>query len=176
MYQSFYFYQHDHYPFKIVPLGSYIPMETLFPLLVAALEVCNWYGLQQLCYNRKKQVLWSSWQNRQWATIVSKQLSMIIFTGRPLPPSPNIFFRSLVLSMLLNYKKFSSCLIDWQLSIPNVIGHAYFYPLPPLWRWGFNLDLNGIERVVIPLSILENYVFDIVINEYFHWSPFLYGW
>ena len=26
-------------PFKIVPLGSYTPMETLFPLLVAALEV-----------------------------------------------------------------------------------------------------------------------------------------
>jgi hypothetical protein len=30
-------------PFKIVPLGSYTPMEKLFPLLVAALEV-NWYG------------------------------------------------------------------------------------------------------------------------------------
>jgi hypothetical protein len=26
-------------PFKIVPLGSYTPKETLFPLLVAALEV-----------------------------------------------------------------------------------------------------------------------------------------
>ena len=26
-------------PFKIVPLGSYTPIETLFPLLVAALEV-----------------------------------------------------------------------------------------------------------------------------------------
>ena len=32
-------------PFKIVPLGSYIPMET-FPLLVAAVEVFNRYGLQ----------------------------------------------------------------------------------------------------------------------------------
>ena len=33
--------------------GSYTPMETLFPLLVAALEVFNWYGLQHVCYNRK---------------------------------------------------------------------------------------------------------------------------
>jgi hypothetical protein len=32
-------------PFKIVPLGSYTPMET-FPVLVAALEVFNWYDLQ----------------------------------------------------------------------------------------------------------------------------------
>ena len=36
-------------PFKIVPLGSYTPMETLFPLLVAALEVFNRYGLQHVC-------------------------------------------------------------------------------------------------------------------------------
>jgi hypothetical protein len=43
-------------PFKIVSLGSYTPMETLFPLLVAALEVFNWYGLQHVCCNRKKQV------------------------------------------------------------------------------------------------------------------------
>ena len=32
--------------FKIVPLGSYTSMETLFPLLVAALQVFNRYGLQ----------------------------------------------------------------------------------------------------------------------------------
>ena len=32
-------------PFKIVPLGSYTPMETLFPRLVATLEVFNRYGL-----------------------------------------------------------------------------------------------------------------------------------
>jgi hypothetical protein len=36
-------------PFKIVPLGSYTPMET-FPLLVAVLEVLNWYGLQPVRY------------------------------------------------------------------------------------------------------------------------------
>jgi hypothetical protein len=36
--------------FKIVPLGSYTPMETLFPLLVAALEVCNRHGLQHVRY------------------------------------------------------------------------------------------------------------------------------
>jgi hypothetical protein len=41
-------------PFKILPLGSYTPMEILFPLLVAALEVFNWYGLQHVRYNRKK--------------------------------------------------------------------------------------------------------------------------
>ena len=37
-------------PFKIVPLGSYAPIETLFPLLLAALEVFNWYGLQRVRY------------------------------------------------------------------------------------------------------------------------------
>ena len=37
-------------PFKIIPLGSYTPMETLFPLLVAALEVFNWYGLHHVGY------------------------------------------------------------------------------------------------------------------------------
>jgi hypothetical protein len=26
-------------------------METLFPLLIAALEVFNWYGLHHVCYN-----------------------------------------------------------------------------------------------------------------------------
>jgi hypothetical protein len=40
--------------FKIVPLGSYTPMETLFPLLLAALEVFKWYGLQHVHYNKKK--------------------------------------------------------------------------------------------------------------------------
>ena len=37
-------------PFKIVPLGSYTLMEMLFPLLVAALEVLNWYGFQYVRY------------------------------------------------------------------------------------------------------------------------------
>ena len=41
----------------------------------------------------------------------------------------------------------SWCLIVWQLSIPNANGHAYSYPLPTLWRWGLNLDINDIERV-----------------------------
>ena len=36
--------------FKLVPLGSYTPMETLFPLLVAALEVFNRYGLHHVRY------------------------------------------------------------------------------------------------------------------------------
>ena len=40
-------------PFAIVTLGSYTPTETLFPLLVAVLEVFNWYGLQDVCYNRE---------------------------------------------------------------------------------------------------------------------------
>ena len=35
-------------PFKIVPLDSFTLMETLFPLLIAALEVFNLYGLQQV--------------------------------------------------------------------------------------------------------------------------------
>jgi hypothetical protein len=37
-------------PFKIVSLGSYTPMETLFPLLVAALEIFKRYGLQHVRY------------------------------------------------------------------------------------------------------------------------------
>ena len=36
--------------FKIVPLDSYTQMETLFPLVVAALEVFNQYGLQHVRY------------------------------------------------------------------------------------------------------------------------------
>jgi hypothetical protein len=36
-------------PFKIIPLGSYTPMEMLFPLLLAVLEVFNWYVLQHVC-------------------------------------------------------------------------------------------------------------------------------
>ena len=43
-------------PFKIVPLGSYTPMETLFPLLVVALEVLNRYGPLNVRYIRKKHV------------------------------------------------------------------------------------------------------------------------
>ena len=41
-------FKHQYYP-----LGSYTPMETLFPLLVVALEVFNRYGLQHVSYNRK---------------------------------------------------------------------------------------------------------------------------
>jgi hypothetical protein len=36
--------------FKVVPLGSYTSMDMLFPLLVAALEVFNQYGLQHILY------------------------------------------------------------------------------------------------------------------------------
>ena len=46
----FYFFQTNVIPLKIVLLGSYTPMETLFPLLVAALEIFNQYGLQRVCY------------------------------------------------------------------------------------------------------------------------------
>ena len=44
-------------PFKIAPLGSYTPIEMLFPLLVAALEIFNWYGLQHVRYNKKNKRL-----------------------------------------------------------------------------------------------------------------------
>ena len=54
-------------------------------------------------------------------------------------------------------------------------GHAYSYPLPPLWRWGLNLELNGIKKVIIHLSVPENYGFDTIISEYFYRLPFLYG-
>ena len=40
------------------------------------------------------------------------------------------------------------------------------HPLPPLWRWGLNLDLNSIERVIY-LRIPENYSFESSISYYF---------
>ena len=69
-------------------------------------------------------------------------------------------------------KKLSWCLIDWQLSVPNVNGHAYSYPLPRLWRWGLNLDLNSIQRVIIHLSVPEIYNFDTIIIDQFYRSSF----
>ena len=68
-------------------------------------------------------------------------------------------------------KKLSWCQIDWKFSILSVNGHVYSYPLPPLWR----LDLNYIERVIIHLSVPENYSFDAIISEYFYRPSFLYG-
>jgi len=61
-------------------------------------------------------------------------------------------------------KKTSLCLIDWQLSVPNVNGYAYSYPSPPLW---LNLDLIGIVRVIVHLSVPENHGFDTIICDYF---------
>ena len=40
---------------------------------------------------------------------------------------------------------------------------------------GHNLDLNGIERVIILLSVPENYAFDTIISEYFYRSSFFMG-
>ena len=57
--------------------------------------------------------------------------------------------------------------------IPNVNGHAYSYPLPSLWRWGLNLDLNDMERDIIHLSVPENYGFHTIICDYFYKSPFI---
>ena len=48
MYQSFYFSNINVILFTIIPLGRYTPMETLFPLLVTALEVFNQYVLQHV--------------------------------------------------------------------------------------------------------------------------------
>ena len=79
----------------------------------------------------------------------------------------SIFFDQLSFWYKKITKKLSWCVIDWHLSILNVNGHAYSYPLPPLWRWGLNLDLKGIERVIIRLSVPENSAFDTIISEYF---------
>ena len=55
IYQSFFFSPNIKViPFKIVPLGTYTPTEMLFPLLVAALEVFNRYGLQHVRYTVNK--------------------------------------------------------------------------------------------------------------------------
>ena len=51
IYQSFYFFSIINViPFKIISFGRYTPMETLFPLLVAALEIFNRYCLQHVRY------------------------------------------------------------------------------------------------------------------------------
>ena len=60
--------------------------------------------------------------------------------------------------MLLNYKKIVLMSHRQAAFHPNVKAHAYSYPLPPLWEWGLNLDLIGIEGVIIQLSVPENYV------------------
>lgn len=50
--------------FKVIPLSNYTRMETLFPLVVAALEVFNRYGVQHVRYsfgyfpNSRNDVLW----------------------------------------------------------------------------------------------------------------------
>ena len=36
-----------------------------------------------------------------------------------------------------------------------------------------SLELNGIEGVIIHLSVPENYGFDTIISEYFYRSPFM---
>jgi hypothetical protein len=130
-------------------------------------------------YNYSYSWVQNSYQlfRKQW---FDTNVGLILFLCQPFQPSPVsllrvVLFWSVLLSMLLNYKKLSWCLIDWQLSIPNVNGHAYSYPLPTLWRWGLNLDLNDIERVVIHLSVPENYGFNTIISEYFYRSLFLYG-
>ena len=94
----------------------------------------------------------------------------IIFTCHPFHPSPIsllrvvLFFISTPFDITKLQKKLSWCVIDWQLSIPNDNGNAYSYPLHPLWRWGLNLDLNDIKRVIIHLSVPENYGFDTIIS------------
>ena len=56
--------------------------------------------------------------------------------------------------------------LQQQKTVTNVNGHAYSYPLPPPWRWGLNFNLNGIEIVIIHLSVLDNYGFDTIVSEY----------
>ena len=108
-------------------------------------------------------------ENHDWTLL----LVFYCFSKSSFQPSPIsllmvILFRSVLLSMLLNYKKkLCWCLIDWQLSIPNVNGHACSYPLPPLWQWGLNLDLNGIEGVVIHFSVPKTIVSTLLLVNIF---------
>jgi hypothetical protein len=97
----------------------------------------------------------------------------IIFTCHPFQSSPIsllrvVLLRSVLLLMLQNYKKKMSWhLIDRQLSVLNANEHAYSHPSPPLCKWGLNLDLNGIERVIIYLSVPEKYGFQ---QDLFCWG------
>ena len=49
-FKVFIFFKHQCYPLQNSSLGQLHPMETLFPLMVAALEVFNQYGLQHIRY------------------------------------------------------------------------------------------------------------------------------
>ena len=85
----------------------------------------------------------------------------------PFQPSFMPLLRILLL-MLQNYKKKkrkSWCLIDWQLSVPNVNRHANSYPLSPLLRWALNFALNDIRSVILHP---ENYGFDTIIYYYLY--------
>ena len=48
----------------------------------------------------------------------------------------------------------------WGIKMYNKQCASHSWLLTPLWQWGLNLDLNGIEKVIIQHSVLENYGFD----------------
>ena len=97
--------------------------------------------------HKQRHLVQNSFQLIQKPWFSTIMLSSIIFTCHTFQPSSIslirvILFWSVLLSMLLNYKKSSWCLIGRQLSNPIVNEHTYLYPLPPLWRWGLYLDFK----------------------------------
>ena len=96
----------------------------------------------------------------------STLFSSIMFICHPFQPSPIPFLDHFSFSCNKITTKLSWCLIDWQLTVPNVHAHARSYPLPLLWQCdSLNVDLNEIERV-IHLSVPENYSFESIISDY----------
>ena len=128
---------------------------------------------RHLGYNYSYHWVQNSFQLFQ-KTII-QHYSSIIFMCPPFQPSCMPLLRVVLSQSVLFWcykitEKLSWCLIDWQLSVPNVNGHANSYPLQPLWQWGLNLDLNSIEIVIIHLSVPKNYGFDTIMSDYFYRS------
>ena len=68
--------------------------------------------------------------------------------------------------MLINVKTFPLCLVGCSFPFPMSMDTQILIPYQP-----YDLDLNGIERVIIHLSVPENYSFDTIISEYFYGRP-----
>ena len=83
----------------------------------------------------------------------------IIFTYHPFQPSPIALLRvgnTFSISFYFDATKYQKTVLmsHRQADFHSQFnGHAYSYHLLLLWRWRLNFDLNGIERVIIHLSV-----------------------
>ena len=74
--------------------------------------------------------------------------------------------------MLLIYKNnYLDVLSTGSFPFPMSMDTHILIPYQP-YGDGDNLDLNGIERVIIHLSVPENYGFDTIVSDYFYRSSY----